>query len=132
MLIKAGNTFIVHIVPKDIFGNVAKIDGSPIWVVSNPDVSVLETLDIDGLKVKFTSTGLVGSTVIGVSVDADLSEGIVTLTGELAVDIEAGQASDLGLHVEPPVEIIVTPPEPEPVPEPEPEPEPVPEPPVVE
>ena len=101
MSIKAGQSVIVHIDPRDAFGNPAKIDGLPVWSVSNPELASAEALDDSGLRIKVTSLGHIGQVTVDVTVDADLSAGVRTLKGQLVLDIEAGEAVDLGFEVEP-------------------------------
>ena len=107
MLIKAGNIVTAHIVPVDAYGNPAKIDGLPVWTLSDPLAITAETIDDTGTKATLSSLGPVGSVTLTVTVDADLGEGIKTLTGQLVLDIEAGEAVDVGFHIEPPVIIEV-------------------------
>jgi hypothetical protein len=100
MAIKAGQSVELSISPVDSFGNAARIDGVPAWTVSDPSLVDL-VVSPDGLSVRATSLGHVGVSVIGVSVDADLSEGIRTLAGSASLEIEAGEAVDLGVVVTP-------------------------------
>jgi hypothetical protein len=109
MKIKAGQIITAHISPTDAYGNPAKIDGLPIWEVSDPTIASIDLLDETGLTAIITSIGLVGEVIVSVSVtvDADLGETIKTLSGQLQVEVESGMAVDLGFHIEPEIEIEV-------------------------
>lgn len=99
MAIKAGNKVAISIDPRDSFGNVAKVD-STTWNLVGDDLGSLDVAG-DGLSSVFTSNGKVGQVSVEVSADADLSESVRALSGAVSIDIEAGEAVDLGVHAEP-------------------------------
>lgn len=86
----------VAIQPVDRFGNVAKVDGIPVWSVSDPGIGALEAA-ADGLSAVFTTAGPLGVVQIQVQADADLGGGIKPLVGTLDIQVEAGEAVSLGL-----------------------------------
>lgn len=100
MLIKAGNKLKLEIRPTDAFGNPARVEGQPVWTLNDPSLGSLD-VSVSGTEVIFSSIGKVGQVVIDVAADADLSEGIRNIGGSLTVDIEAGEAVDLGVFAEP-------------------------------
>lgn len=78
--------------PVDKFGNDAAIeDGSALWSLSDPALGSLAPA-ADGKSADFTPAGQVGSGKIQFSADADLGAGVVTISGELDVDLLPGQA----------------------------------------
>lgn len=101
MQIKSGQIIAISLEPKDNYGNHAILDGFPIWTVTNSDLIELEVNTANGLFATAKSLGPVGSATIVVEVDADLSEGSRFLYGYVEVDILPGEATDLGVFVEP-------------------------------
>lgn len=63
----------------DGHGNPATVDGVPTWKLS-PENVVEALVSPDGLSVEFSPTGVIGSTQIEVTADADLGEGVRALT----------------------------------------------------
>jgi len=75
---------------EDAEGNVARVDGVPVWGVSSPEVGELVVAP-DGLSAEL----LAGSPTTGqvnVRADADLGTGIREIVGVLDVDVLAGAA----------------------------------------
>ena len=79
--------------PVDAKGAPAKVDGAPVWTVTDPTVGVI-TPAADGLSAEFVA-GLPGVCQVAVSADADLGEGIVTIQSTADVQVEGGQAVSL-------------------------------------
>ena len=100
MSIKAGQKVKLSINPVDAFGNAAKVDGVPAWSLSDDILAALE-VHPSGLETILTSLGPVGSVKVSVTADADLTDGVRSLIGDVVVDIEAGEAVDLGIQAEP-------------------------------
>lgn len=100
MLIKAGNKVKISIDPKDAFGNAARVEGQPLWALNDPSLGSLD-VSVSGTQVVFSSIGKVGQAIIDVAADADLSEGVRNIGGSVTLDIEAGEAVDLGVFAEP-------------------------------
>lgn len=94
----------MHILPVDAAGNPARVDGVPTWALSDGVYGTL-TVDVDGLGATFVPAGILGAVQIRVDADADLGEGVRTLTGLLDVQIEAGEAVSLSITTDPPVPI---------------------------
>lgn len=77
-------------------GNPAKVDGKPVWSVSNPElISISESED--GLSVVASTVGPLGSAQVSVSADADLGEGVRELFSILDVEVIAAEAVSLGI-----------------------------------
>lgn len=81
----------VTIQPVDSLGNPALVEGVPVWSVSDPN---LLTLDVaaDGMSGFVVTVGPVGLAQVNVSADADLGEGVTTITGLLDVEVIASEA----------------------------------------
>lgn len=103
-------------------GKPARVDGSPVWAVSNPDVVELEpTLSDFAVRVRAKAPGTCEVTA---TADADLGEGIREMVLRASFTVPEPEAAT-GLLVVGEEEL---PPAPEPEPIPEPVPEPTPEP----
>lgn len=100
MAIKAGNAVKLSIQPVDSFGNKASVDGAPVWNLADDGLGTL-AVAANGLDAVFTSSGKVGSALVEVAADVDLSDGVRNLGGSVSIDIEAGEAVDLGVRAEP-------------------------------
>lgn len=100
MSIRAGQKVSISIKPVDRFGNAARVDGIPAWAVSDESLGSLE-ITADGNTAILSSIGKVGSITVGVSADVDLSPEVRTLDGSVTIDIEPGEAVDLGVFAEP-------------------------------
>jgi hypothetical protein len=81
----------------DKFGNLAPVDGAPVWALTNPALGTL-TVAEGGLSAEFVPAGVVGSLVVQVSADADLGEGVKTILGELPLDLLAGDAASIQIE----------------------------------
>jgi hypothetical protein len=81
--------------PIDKKGQAAQVDGVPVWVSSDPSVIEI-TPAADGLSC-LAKAGNIGSAQVSVSADADLGEGVVTITGVLDFNVVAGQAVSLSV-----------------------------------
>jgi hypothetical protein len=88
----------ISIQPVDARGNPARVDGDPVWTNSNPEVLTL-VVDPGGLSALARATGPIGTSQIGVTADADLGEGVITLSGTL--DVEVGGAQAVGITITP-------------------------------
>lgn len=77
-------------------GNPATVDGVPAWSVSDATVLTLEVAP-DGLSAVITTAGPLGTAQVSVSADADLGEGIETITGVLDVEVRAARAVTVGI-----------------------------------
>jgi hypothetical protein len=96
VVLKDNQRVTASVSPVDARGNPAPIDGVPVWAVVGPAVLTLEPSS-DGLSCVATTTGELGVTQLTVTADADLGEGVVTISGLLDVEVIAGIA--VGLSV---------------------------------
>lgn len=86
----------LSISPRSAVGNPAPVDGVPVWQVS--DSSVLEvTTAEDGFSAVAVTTGKLGVCQVSVSADADIGEGVQTITGVLDVEVKASAAVNLDI-----------------------------------
>lgn len=85
----------VTLAPTTEAGNPAVLDGVPVWEVTSGDA----TLDVatDGMSAFLISGAADINSVITVTADADLGEGIVTLTDNIDLAVVNASASALGL-----------------------------------
>lgn len=98
----------ISVSPVDAKGNPAKVDGAPSWAVVGPAIVTLVPSD-DGLTCVATTTGDLGTTQITVSADADVGEGVQTISGLLDVEVVGGVAVSLSVAAGVPEEIPTTP-----------------------
>lgn len=102
MVIKDTQKFTASIRPVDAKGNPALVqDGSVQW--TGPDFLTV-TPSADGLSADVSAKGPLGSGQLSVSADADLGDGVTTITGVLQVDVLAGQAVSLSVDSSTPAE----------------------------
>lgn len=102
MIIKDTQKFTASIRPVDAKGNPAQVQsGSIQW--SGPDFLTV-TPASDGLSAEVSANGPLGSGQVAVSADADLGDGVVTITGVLQVEVQAGQAVSLAVDSSQPTE----------------------------
>ena len=87
----------LSIQPVDGAGNPAPVDGPPIWESSDPGVLTLEA-STDGMSAIASAVGPLGAAQVKVSADADLGEGVETITGILDVQIVADKAVSLAVQ----------------------------------
>lgn len=73
-------------------GNPATVDGAPVWSVEGD-----ATLEVaaDGLSAYLIS-GAAGASTVTVTADADLGEGVVTLSDVIALNVIPAGAAALG------------------------------------
>ena len=83
--------------PRDAGGNPARVDGVPVWSLSDADHGVVTTA-ADGLSAEFVPDGTLGTVQVMVKADADLGTGVRELTGLLDIAIEAGEAVTLAVN----------------------------------
>lgn len=78
--------------PVDRLGNPAQVEAGTVQFTSSDEaVFVVARTAEDELKVKLVATG-VGVAQLDYSADADLGEGVVTITGFTGIEITAEQA----------------------------------------
>lgn len=87
----------VTLTPTTSKGKPVKVDGVPVWTVQSGNSTVVPAAD--GFSAVVTSEDQPGVTVINVSADADLGEGVQPITDVLNVTVVDPQASNLGVTV---------------------------------
>lgn len=96
MFIKTSEQLPLSISIVDMFGNPAKVDGAPVWALTDVDAATVEVAE-DGMSAVVKPTGKAASLKVQVSADADLGEGVKTLLGELDLDIVSGEAVSISI-----------------------------------
>lgn len=91
--------------PVDAKGNPAKIQGDVVWSVSDETVLRLTPTDNPNV-VTVVAVGPVGAASVTVSGDADLGEGVTTISSTLAFEIVGGQAIGFTFNVGSPREQV--------------------------
>ena len=81
--------------PVTAAGRPAKVDGVPQWTVASGDSQVVPAAD--GLSAVLVSSDNPGETDINVSADADLGEGVETISDVIKLHVEGARAAALGL-----------------------------------
>jgi hypothetical protein len=88
---------LIPIVITDAAGNPAPVDGPVVWTNSNPEVVDLVIAE-DSLSAVASAIGPLGSTQIIATADADLGDGVITLTSDpLDLEVVADVASAIKL-----------------------------------
>lgn len=98
---------VVHLNPTTPKGKPVKLDGKPEWSVVDGD-STLEVAD-DGLSATLISSDTPGVTHYQVAADADLGDGVDTITDTIELTVVDPQASSLGLTADAPTDKPATP-----------------------
>lgn len=89
----------VSIKPVDAYGVPAKVDGIPVWAVADPATAEIQVAD-DGMSALLVpSVPLLDGGQLSVTADADLGDGIKTLTGTLEFSVVASEAVGLGIAI---------------------------------
>ncbi|MFO1351898.1 MAG: hypothetical protein U1F68_14990 [Gammaproteobacteria bacterium] len=76
---------------QDARGNAARVDGVPAWATDRADLVAL-TPSEDGLSCEIAAVGALGTAQITVTADADLGEGVRTLTALGSIEVIGGEA----------------------------------------
>lgn len=101
LVLKDNQKVALFIVPTSAAGNPALVEGVPVWTISDSAVLIC-TPSEDGMSAEVKAAGLVGTAQVSVTADADLGEGVRTITGVLDVEVKAGEAVTLTVsHGEP-------------------------------
>ena len=93
----------------DAKGNAAQVQGAPSWTVDPPDSVVTMAVAADGLSATFTPVGPLGSAQVSVSADADLGDGVTTITGLGTIEVIAGTAVTASINFGAPTDIAAAP-----------------------
>jgi|WetSurMetagenome_2_1015567.scaffolds.fasta_scaffold251929_3 hypothetical protein len=102
MFLKVNQALPLTITIKDKFGNDAKVDGAPVWAVTDAALADIVASE-DGMSATLTPIGPIGSFKVQVSADADLGAGVSTIMGELDIDLLAGDAVAVSIAAGEPV-----------------------------
>lgn len=97
----------VQLKPVDSHGNPAQIEPGSVNIInSNEEVcKVLRNPDDEKIfEILGSNDGTVGIAQIDISADADLGEGVTTISGFIGVEITAKEAVGLGFSIGEPVE----------------------------
>ena len=92
-----GKRIIFTLAPTTAAGNPATLDGTPSWTVLEGDATI--EVAADGLSCYLISGSADVNSKIEVSADADLGEGVQTITDVIDLAVVSAQASGLGLTV---------------------------------
>ena len=104
MFLKVTQSLPVSLSITDKKGNPAKVDGAPVWAVTDESLASLSVAE-DGMSATVTPIGPIGSFSVQVKADADLGEGVKEIIGELAVELSAGDAEVIALSAGQPSDI---------------------------
>jgi hypothetical protein len=77
---------------KDIAGNIVKVDGPTNWESSNEDILEVEVATGNPQIANLYAPGEVGTAEVHATADADLGEGVKTVTATITVQVISGQA----------------------------------------
>lgn len=88
-ILKVGEKVQAVVAFKDVDGNVASVDGMPVWAVDTANVAM--EVAADGMSAMFTAMS-VGASKIQVSADADLGPDVKTIIGEGDIMVVAKEA----------------------------------------
>ena len=94
--LKATEQVPLTVAPKDRKGNIARIDGPPVWQIDNADVADLSLSD-DALTCTVKAKK-VGTARVSVEVDADLGPDVQTLGGFVDVSVVPGAAVNVEIN----------------------------------
>ncbi len=90
MEMQIGQSVTAQVAFVDAKGFPAKVDGAPVWSVS--DAALCEmTVSEGGMSASFKALAP-GGVLVSLSADADLGEGVKSITGEAALNILEGEA----------------------------------------
>lgn len=95
--LKATQKVLFELEAKDAKGNPAQLDGVPQWSLSNPGVAHLDVAP-DGMSATVVAD-FGGTTQVAASADADLGEGVRTISCVDDVTVLPAEAVSLGFKV---------------------------------
>jgi hypothetical protein len=79
-------------------GNLARVDGSPEWDTSNEDLFKL-TPASDGNSCEVEALGPLGTGQVSVTADADLGDGVRTVSGVVTIEVVGSEAVVAAINV---------------------------------
>jgi hypothetical protein len=82
--------------PTTAAGNAASVDGAPVWSVESGDA----TLEVaaDGLSCVIISGAADVLNTVTVTADADMGEGVMSISETIVYTVTAAQATGLGVN----------------------------------
>lgn len=95
-------TATATLTPKTAAGKPAKLDGAPTWAIDPLEGAGTLEVSGDGLSCKYVSPDDVPTNPVAnvtVTADADLGEGVETISDSIQFTIKSPKASSLGLNV---------------------------------
>ena len=104
MNLKVTQQVKVNVAFKDAKGNVAPVEGIPVWSATAPALVELVPAE-DGMSCIVKPLGQIGDLQVQVNADADLGEGVIDIMGFLPVTLLPGQASVVELSAEEPTDM---------------------------
>ena len=104
MVTKVSQHQPLSIVAKDVFGNIATVDGAPAWSLSDPSLAILD-IAADGMSAVLKPIGPVGSLIVQATADADMGAGVVPILASLPVDLIAGTAVSVEMAAGAPIDV---------------------------
>lgn len=104
MFLKVSQKLPLKVAFKDAQGNLAGVEGSPLWSLTDDSMGAL-LVDADGMGAVFTPSGPLGAVKVQVKADADLGEGVKTIIGELDLDLVAGDAVTVEISAGTPIDL---------------------------
>jgi hypothetical protein len=88
---------LVRLRPVTSTGKDVAVDGKPTWNIQSGN-STIEVAE-DGLSATLISSDTPGDTMIVIEADADLGEGVETISDAIRLTVEGAKAQSLGLSV---------------------------------
>lgn len=92
--IDSESKILVTLNPVTASGNPATLDGAPVWAVESGDATIEVA---EGGLSAFLISGTVGNSVISVTADVDLGEGVKTITDTIDLAVVSAEASSFGI-----------------------------------
>jgi len=89
----------------DAEGDPAPVDGDPVWSVANSTIGHLDVDPSDAMKATFVAD-MVGTTQVNVQADADLGDGVKTITGLLDIQVLAAEAVTVAISAGTPTDAV--------------------------
>lgn len=96
-------TTVARISPKNKAGNAAAVESGSTNFSADPAGSV-EITKIDDNSASIKSLGVLGDVTVSVSADADIGDGVQTISDSGVLTVIAGPASNLGLAFDEPTD----------------------------
>jgi len=99
-ILKDGQKVPLQLVITDAEGNSAAGEGDPIWASSDKTLVVVTVDAADATKAVASTVpgpGL-GTATVSAVVDADLGEGVTEVTGQLDIEVVAGDAAIVNIE----------------------------------